>query len=56
MQNLQGRSIRLDVPAKDSSGKPYDLEVRRADAGAGWKSARYNSAVIDKIARRKPTP
>ena len=47
MKNLQGRSIRLDVHAKDSSGKLYDIEVQRADAGAGWKRARYNSAVID---------
>ena len=27
IKNLQGRSIRLDVDAVDSSGKKYDIEI-----------------------------
>lgn len=31
IQNLQGRSVRLDVKATDSENKEYDIEVQRAD-------------------------
>ena len=31
IKNLQGRSIRLDVDAVDSSGKEYDIEIQQAD-------------------------
>ena len=47
IKNLQGRSIRLDVDAVDSKGKKYNIEVQRADKGAGEKCARYNSSLID---------
>lgn len=47
IKNLQGRSIRLDVDAVDSSGKGYDIEIQRADKGAGVRRARYNSSLID---------
>ena len=47
IKNLQGRSIRLDVDAIDSKGKKYNIEVQRADKGAGEKRARYNSSLID---------
>jgi len=47
IKNLKGRSVRLDVFARDSKGKPYDIEVQRADKGAGAKRARYNSALMD---------
>ena len=47
IKNLQGRSIRLDVDAVDSKGKKYNIEVQRADKGAGEKRARYNSSLID---------
>ena len=47
IKNLQGRSIRLDVDAIDSEGKKYNIEVQRADKGAGEKRARYNSSLID---------
>mgnify|MGYP007102094676 FL=1 len=40
IKNLKGRSVRLDVFARDSKGKPYDIEVQRADKGAGAKRAR----------------
>ena len=47
IKNLQGRSVRLDVDAVDSKGKKYNIEVQRADKGAGEKRARYNSSLID---------
>ena len=47
IKNLQGRSVRLDVFAKDSTGKPYDIEIQRANEGAGAQRARYNAALMD---------
>lgn len=47
IKNLQGRSVRLDVLAHDSTGKPYDIEIQRADEGAEAQRARYNSALMD---------
>lgn len=47
IKNLQGRSVRLDIYATDSCGKKYNIEVQRADKGAGVKRARYNSSVLD---------
>lgn len=47
IKNLQGRSVRLDIKAKDKEGKLYNIEVQRADEGAGSKRARYNSAILD---------
>lgn len=47
IKNLLGRSVRLDIDAVDTVGKKYNIEVQRADKGAGVKRARYNSSVID---------
>ena len=47
MKNLQGRSAVLDVHAIDSTGKEFDVEIQREDAGAGAKRARYNSSLLD---------
>ena len=47
IKNLRGRSVRLDIKAKDKDGKLYDIEVQRADKGAGAKRARYSSAILD---------
>ena len=47
VKSLEGRSVRLDVFARDGRGKPYDIEIQRADKGAGAKRARYNSALMD---------
>ena len=48
LKHLEGaRSILLDVHGVDSEGKRYDLEVQRADEGAGAERARYHSAAID---------
>lgn len=53
IKNLQGRSLRLDIRAKDSSGKLFSVEVQRADAGAKPKRARYISSLIDANALNK---
>lgn len=44
---IGGRSIRIDIYAKDSKGKVYDIEVQRADEGADVHRARFNSSMID---------
>lgn len=45
--NIKGRSLRLDIYATDSEDKKYNIEIQRADKGAGAKRARYNSSLID---------
>lgn len=47
VENLLNRSVRLDVLATDSTEKKYNIEVQRADKGAGRKRARYNSSMMD---------
>lgn len=42
-----GRSIRLDIYAKDSGGKVYDIEVQNENAGADVHRARFHSSIID---------
>ena len=46
IKNLQGRSVRLDVYAEKGNTR-YNIEIQRADKGAGAKRARYNSSLID---------
>lgn len=47
MKNIKGRSLRLDIYATDSENRKYNIEIQRADKGAGAKRARYNSSLID---------
>lgn len=47
MQNLHGRSARLDILARDAIGASYNVEVQRADSGAAALRARYYSSLID---------
>lgn len=48
MKRVTGaRTICLDAYATDESGKKYDIEVQRADKGAGPHRARYHSSVMD---------
>ncbi|MBR3812849.1 MAG: PD-(D/E)XK nuclease family transposase [Spirochaetaceae bacterium] len=47
IKNLLGRSVRLDIKAKDKTGKLYNIEVQRDDKGASEKRARHNMAMID---------
>ena len=42
-----GRSIVLDIFARDSEGKNYDVEVQRQDAGADVHRARFHSSILD---------
>lgn len=42
-----GRSVKLDVYAKDLDGKIYDIEVQRADEGADVHRARFHSSMLD---------
>ena len=41
------RSICLDALGTDDTGKKYDLEIQRADKGAGVHRARYHSSAMD---------
>lgn len=45
--NLKGRSIELDVRAKDKNGKYYNIEVQRTAAGAAPQRARYHMSLMD---------
>lgn len=47
IKNIRGRSVRLDIYATDSDNKEYNIEIQRADKGAGARRARYNSSLID---------
>lgn len=47
VENLLNRSVRLDVLATDNAGRKFNIEVQRADKGAGRKRARYNSSMMD---------
>lgn len=47
IHNLYGRSVRLDISARDSDDKLYDVEVQKSNAGAIPKRARYNGALLD---------
>jgi hypothetical protein len=47
IKNLQGRSVRLDIYAVDSSGKEYNIEVERGDKVDKVKKVRYNSSLMD---------
>ena len=44
---VKGRSVRLDVLAKDQQGKNYNIEVQRDEQGAIPKRARFNSSMLD---------
>ena len=47
VENLLNRSVRLDVLATDRAGRKMNVEIQRADKGAGRKRARYNSSMMD---------
>lgn len=47
VRNIYGRSLRLDVLAKDDTGRMYNIEVQRADDGADARRARYHSSLLD---------
>lgn len=47
LKNLWGRSAILDVHAVDSTDREFDVEIQKADSGAGAKRARHNSSLLD---------
>ncbi len=42
-----GRDIRLDIWAKDGTGKHYNVEVQQQPEGAHIRRARFNSSMMD---------
>lgn len=42
-----GRDIRLDILAKDSTGRQYNVEVQQKPEGAHIRRARFNSSMMD---------
>ena len=42
-----GRNIRLDILAKDHTGKHYNIEVQKKPEGAHVRRARFNSSMMD---------
>lgn len=42
-----GRTIELDIYARDSEEKIYNIEVQRADSGADVHRARFHSSMLD---------
>lgn len=42
-----GRNIRLDILAKDNTGKNYNVEVQKKPEGAHIRRARFNSSMMD---------
>jgi len=47
VNNLQGRSVQLDIYAVDKNNRHYNIEVQRDDDGAVPERARYNSSLMD---------
>ena len=45
--SLHGHSTILDVRAVDAAGRIYDIEIQRADSGAGARRARYYASLLD---------
>ena len=53
VENLLNRSVRFDILATDSTGAKINVEIQRADKGAGRKRARYNSSMMDAALLKK---
>lgn len=53
--NLLNRSVQLDIVATDSQGRRINVEVQRADSGAGKRRARYHASMMDSISLEKGT-
>ena len=53
VENLLNRSVRFDILATDSTNAKINVEIQRADKGAGRKRARYNSSMMDATLLKK---
>ena len=47
IKNLYGRSVELDIHAKEKSGRRFNVEVQREGKGARPKRARYHASLLD---------
>ena len=53
IHSIEGHSVRLDIWAKGADGVLFNVEIQRADRGAGKKRARYYSGLLDATALKK---
>ena len=53
IHSIEGHSIRLDILAKGADDVLFNVEIQRADRGAGQKRARYYSGLLDTTALQK---
>ena len=51
--NLFGRSVTLDIVAEDIFRTEYNIEIQRADKGAGGRRIRYHQAMLDSHTLKK---
>ncbi len=51
--NLFGHSVTLDIVAEDIFKTEYNIEIQRADNGAGARRIRYHQAMIDSHTLKK---
>ncbi|HIU57487.1 MAG TPA: PD-(D/E)XK nuclease family transposase [Candidatus Ornithomonoglobus merdipullorum] len=47
LKNLRGRSVRMDILARDGHGTLYNIEIQRGEKGAAAKRARYHASLMD---------
>ncbi|MBR1741821.1 MAG: PD-(D/E)XK nuclease family transposase [Lachnospiraceae bacterium] len=47
LSNIYGKEVRLDILARDSMGKAYNVEVQKVLSGAPVQRARFNGAMVD---------
>lgn len=45
--NVYGREVRLDIVARDQSGKAYNVEVQRSSGDSSPQRARFTGAMVD---------
>ena len=51
--NLFGKSVKLDVVAEDIFRTEYNIEIQRAESGAGARRIRYHQAMLDSHTLKK---
>lgn len=47
IKNLYGRSVELDIHAREKNGRRFNVEVQREGKGARPKRARYHASLLD---------
>ena len=53
IHSIEGHSVRLDIWAKGADDVLFNVEIQRADRGAGKKRARYYSGLLDATVLKK---